>query len=216
MSSLRRWASLSRSEDVECPSPAGDFNHNRERLEQEVDASDVAAIASLHRLGLRSRQARLAHQREESPLEHRVATTVDQELVQCSCAPSPRAAELAESSLEDHRRPGAGGANWARIVSLVDLGGNRLGCCDNSRPDHRLGQIPPRSGRRSRRQPGRPPFGALAGVMVEQATTPSIGGRADASENPGQIAIGAVIASSSRSRSAGETPTSRPRRPPLT
>jgi hypothetical protein len=60
----------------------------------------VAAIASLHRLGLRSRQARLAHQREKAPLEHRVATTVDQELVQCSCAPSPRAAELTEPSLD--------------------------------------------------------------------------------------------------------------------
>jgi ferredoxin-nitrate reductase len=29
---------------------------------------------------------------------------------------------------------------------VVDLGGNRLGCCDDLRPDRRLGQIPPRLG----------------------------------------------------------------------
>jgi hypothetical protein len=29
---------------------------------------------------------------------------------------------------------------------LVDLGGNRLECCDDSRPDQRLGQIAPRLG----------------------------------------------------------------------
>jgi hypothetical protein len=27
-----------------------------------------------------------------------------------------------------------------------ELGGNRRGCCDDSRPDRRLRQIPPRSG----------------------------------------------------------------------
>jgi hypothetical protein len=31
-----------------------------------------------------------------------------------------------------------GGANWVGMVLLVDLGGNRRGCCDDSRPDRRL------------------------------------------------------------------------------
>ena len=35
-------------------------------------------------------------------------------------------------------RSGAGHGNWAGIVPLVDLGGIRLGCCDDSRPDRRL------------------------------------------------------------------------------
>jgi hypothetical protein len=34
----------------------------------------------------------------------------------------------------------------ASVVPLVNLGGIRLGCCDDSRPDRRLRQIPPRSG----------------------------------------------------------------------
>jgi hypothetical protein len=33
---------------------------------------------------------------------------------------------------------------WLELVPLVDLGGNRLGCCDDLRPDRRLRQIPPR------------------------------------------------------------------------
>jgi hypothetical protein len=33
---------------------------------------------------------------------------------------------------------GCGRANWAGIVPLVDLGRNRLGCCDDSRPDRRF------------------------------------------------------------------------------
>jgi hypothetical protein len=52
---------------------------------------------------------------------------------------------------------------------LVDLGGNRLGCCDDSRPDHRLGQIPTRWGRDLDDRDGGPLQELFDGLIIEQA-----------------------------------------------
>jgi hypothetical protein len=53
---------------------------------------------------------------------------------------------------------------------LVDLGANRLGRCDDSRPDRRLGQIPPRSGKPVASPAGAARFkSSSSDVMIEQA-----------------------------------------------
>ena len=80
---------------------AGDLDDDTERVEQEVDASDVAIARAEHHLGARARQTRFADEFEESALEHGVASGIGQHLLHPQAAPSARPAKVCEPA-QDH------------------------------------------------------------------------------------------------------------------
>jgi hypothetical protein len=160
---------------------AGDLDDHGFGGVEEVDASHVAAIAADSLLRDGSRQAGFAHQRQQASLEHRLATAVDQQLVEKPHAATTAAAQLAEA-LDEHERGGqahsdrtvdggsetirrrpyggeiedrAGGRGTAKTTDREHVDGTNLGCRVDDATGRRLSATRPRRGelRRTGRRP---------------------------------------------------------------
>jgi hypothetical protein len=114
----------------------GDLDNHGLGGVQDVDACDVAAGAADPLLGDGSRQAGFADQRQEASLEHRLATTVDEQLIEQPHTVATAATQFAEP-LDQHERGGQ-----AQSDRAVDGGTKTIRC----RPCR--GEIENRSGRR--------------------------------------------------------------------
>ena len=80
--------------------PARHLDDNGELVEEEVDSGNMALMPPEHHLCPRPRQARLADQLEESPLEHRVTTRIGDQVLDEAATAAPGSSKAGESSLQ--------------------------------------------------------------------------------------------------------------------